>query len=389
MKIGFVSVDDAADIRTWSGIPFHILKHLRELNAEVELFSPLDRNYRRHLVLPGILARVQGKAASLERHPVALRSFARQISIKLREHPVDVVFATSSIPISLLECSQPVIFWTDAVFHQMHGYYDGSFSNLTAAALERNRWQEEEALRRCTIAAYSSTWAAEAAKKLTDPEKIRLLPFGPNMPSQRTGEQIAAAAREKRERGPRSCQLLFVGSDWERKGGDTATETAKLLNEAGIATRLRVVGAKPARILPDFVEPFGFIDKNSPDGLRRLSDLYSEADFFILPSRAEASAIVFCEANSFGLPVVSYATGGVQDYVRNNVSGFCLPPGSPASRFAEIISVALTTPGLYQRLSLGAYHEFTTRLNWPRSVGLLFECCQQAVDKNLTSVGCK
>lgn len=384
MRIGFVGIEDTADVRSWSGIPFHMLKHLREQNVEVELFSPLARNYRRRLILPGVLARIRGKQASLERHPLALRSFAKQLSKKLREHRVDIVFTTGSIPITLLECPQPIILWTDAVFHAMLGYYPGGFSNLTSAAVRRSKWQEEEALRRCAIAAYSSTWATQTAKELTEPQKIRLLPFGPNISSTYSAEQIASVAQEKRERGPRSCELLFVGVDWERKGGDTAIKTAKLLNQAGIVTRLRIVGAKPKQVLPEFAEYLGFIDKNSSDGLRRLSDLYFEADFFILPTHAETAGIVFCEASSFGIPTITYATGGVEDYVRNDVSGVCLPPGSPASCFAEGIVRVLSTPGCYQKLSSGAFQEFKTRLNWPNSVRILLEFCREALDKKLT-----
>ena len=181
--------------------------------------------------------------------------------------------------------------------------YTGGFANLTNAAVRRSKWQEEEALRRCAIVAYSSAWAAGTAKDLTAPRKVRLLPFGPNTPSEYSAQQIASFAQARRERGACNCELLFVGVDWERKGGNTAFETARLLNEAGTATRLRVVGAKPAQALPQFVEYLGFIDKNSPDGLRRLTDLYCEADFFILPTLAETAGIVFCEANSFGVPL--------------------------------------------------------------------------------------
>ena len=205
MRIGFVSVDDAADVKSWSGIPFHILKHLREQGAEVELYSPLARDYRRRLILPGALARIRGRQASLERHPIALRSFARQLSIMLREHPVDVVFTTGSIPITLLECPQPIILWTDAVFHAMYEYYTGGFANLTNAAVRRSKWQEEEALSRCAIVAYSSAWAAETAKDLTAPRKVRLLPFGPNTPSEYSAQQIASFAQARRR--ARSLQL--------------------------------------------------------------------------------------------------------------------------------------------------------------------------------------
>lgn len=381
MKIGFVCVEDATDVKSWSGIPFQILEHLREQNVEIELFSPLKRDYRRRLILPGALARIQGRPALFDKHPVASRSFARQLLIKLRENPVDVVFSTNSAPITLLECAQPIVLWTDAVFHSLHDYYHGSFTNLTNEVVQRSKRQEEEALRHCAIAAFSSTWATEAAKRLTDPQKVRMLPFGPNVPSQHSEEQIALAAKKRRERGPGECELLFVGIDWPRKGGDIAIEVARLLNEKGIMTRLRLVGGKPAQALPDFVEHLGFIDKNSKDGLHRLSDLYCEADFFILPTRAEAAGIVFCEANSFGVPSLTYATGGVPDYVRNDVNGVCLPPGAPASRFAEAISEILSTPGRYQGLSSGAFHEFRTRLNWPNSIRLLLEFCKQALEE--------
>ena len=383
MRIGFVCVEDATNIRSWSGTPHHILEHLRKQNADVTLFTPLDQTFKLGLILHKVLARVQGRQTSLDRYPVAARSYAKQLSLKLREHPVDVVFTTSSIPITLLVCPQPIILWTDAVFHAMQGYYPEVFSNLNNADVRRGKWQEEEALRRCAIAAYSSTWATETAKELIDPKKIRMLPFGPNISSQHTEEQIAALAQKKRERGPRSCELLFIGADWKRKGGDIAIETARILNQSGVVTRLRVVGAKPTQAVPDFVEYLGFIHKNSQEGLRRLYDLYDETDFLILPTSAEAAGIVFCEASSFGVPSISYATGGVPDYVRNEINGVCLPPGSPASSFAESITQILSMPGAYNKLSLGAFHEFKTRLNWPNSVRLLLEFCQQALDKNL------
>ena len=144
----------------------------------------------------------------------------------------------------------------------------------------------------------------------------------------------------------------------ERKGGQTAVETAQLLNDAGIATTLRVVGKPPQGQFPDFVEFLGVINKNSNEGLERLVDLYRSADFFILPTKAEAAGIVFSEASSFGLPSLTSPTGGVPDYVKNGVNGECFAPGTPASQFAESIKRMLLNADEYEALSAKAFLEY-------------------------------
>jgi glycosyltransferase involved in cell wall biosynthesis len=176
-----------------------------------------------------------------------------------------------------------------------------------------------------------------------------------------------------------TCHLLFIGVDWVRKGGAIAVEVARLLNEAGIATKLTVVGCRPEEATPEFVNVLGFISKSTSDGKTQLQTLLRQADFFILPSLAEAAGIVFCEASAFGLPSLSYATGGVPDYVRNGVNGVCLPVGTPASEFATAIQEILENPGQYEALCLGAYNEYQTRLNWQTSIRALVDLCQRAL----------
>src|SRR6266567_459215 len=99
LKIGFVSAWDASDITARSGVPYHMLMHLKKQNVQVEVFSPLNNAFKCLL---------------------ALRSYASQIERLMRKRPVDVILSTNSIPVSLLNCRQPVLIWADAVFHQMH-----------------------------------------------------------------------------------------------------------------------------------------------------------------------------------------------------------------------------------------------------------------------------
>lgn len=364
-------------MRTWSGTPFNMLAHMRAQNVDVEVLSPLITRAKFVLAPFKIISMARNQSVTLDHFPVVLRAYARQIERFVQERSIDVVFSTSTIPVTLLRCDKPIVTWTDAVFHSMVDYYGGGFSNLTPTAAARGKWQEETALRNCSVAVFGSTWARDGAARLTDPAKLRVLPFGSSLPTYETEADVARLSAEKRFGRKDQCKLLFVGVNWERKGGAIAVETARLLNESGIRTRLLVVGSHPDGEMPSFVDVVGFIDKNSESGKRQLIELYRSADFLILPTKAEAAGIVFCEASSFGLPSLTFATGGVPDYVRNRVNGVCFAPESSASDFAAEIQRLLTEPSAYRALALHAFHEYQSRLNWPSSIRQLIELCSQ------------
>ncbi len=59
------------------------------------------------------------------------------------------------------------------------------------------------------------------------------------------------------------CKLLFIGVDWERKGGDVALKVVELLNNMGVQTELHIVGCDPEGSMPTFVVRHGFIPKKT------------------------------------------------------------------------------------------------------------------------------
>lgn len=378
MRVGFVSILDASDVGSWSGIPLQILTQMKAQGADFELLSPMRTRVKYLLAPIWLTAKLNNTSVTLDHFKPVLRAYGRQIERFVRDKKIDVVFCPSTIPITLADCRKPIVTWTDAVFHAMHDYYSGNFGNMRIDAIRRGEWQEETALRNCSIAAYASAWAVNGARQITEPSKLRVLPFGSSLPVHHTFEEVVRSAKEKRARRKNSCELLFVGVNWQRKGGEIAVETARLLNEAGIETKLRVVGSKPPGELPSFVEVLGFISKNSEDGKRRLVDLFRSADIFILPTNAEAAGIVFAEASSCGLPCVTYATGGVTEYVKNGINGVCLEPGAPASRFADEIQRILENSDGYEALAAGAFREYEGRLNWKTSVRHLLQLCAES-----------
>ncbi|MDX1374437.1 MAG: glycosyltransferase family 4 protein [Burkholderiales bacterium] len=126
--------------------------------------------------------------------------------------------------------------------------------------------------------------------------------------------------------GPRDTVFLFVGTDFERKGLDTAIEALAHANSqafwlvvigqdrdlaryeaqarrAGVAARVRFVGAR------EDVRPY-----------------YAAADCFVLPSRYDPFPNAVLEALAMGLPAIVSERCGAAEVLRERGGGFVTPP---------------------------------------------------------------
>ena len=68
-------------------------------------------------------------------------------------------------------------------------------------------------------------------QSLTD--KISVLEFGANITTQ---------SYNKSQKKDQALHILFLGVDWQRKGGDIAIETCKILNAQGIKSIIHIIG---------------------------------------------------------------------------------------------------------------------------------------------------
>jgi glycosyltransferase involved in cell wall biosynthesis len=124
----------------------------------------------------------------------------------------------------------------------------------------------------------------------------------------------------------------------------------------------------------------GFLNKNDPQDRLRLEKIYRHSDFFLLPTRAECYGIVFCEANAYGLPVLSTATGGIPEIVRNGVNGFLLPLEARGEAYAAHILSIFGNPAKYRKMRAASREQFETRLNWDAWGKRMNEILWSAVD---------
>ncbi|MBK1882342.1 glycosyltransferase family 4 protein [Luteolibacter pohnpeiensis] len=376
MKLAYVSPYASNDVHAWSGLVFYIRKALEDADFEVETTDGLEE-----------CGRVAGKIKELayrylarkrfvrNRAPKVLDHYARQVEAGLARIDPDVIFSPGTVPLAHLETDRPIVFWTDATFAGLTDYY-GLFSKLCRQSRRDGNRMEQAALDRCSLAIYSSRWAADTALQQydVDPRKVKVVPFGANLVGRRTSEQVEKMLQQK-DWG--SCKLLFIGVEWERKGGSIALETARALNALGLRTELHVVGCEPPGLTPDFVIRHGFISKKSAEGRARLEQLLTAAHFLIVPSRAECYGLVYAEASAYGLPSLAADTGGVSSVVRNAVNGQLFPLEAGGEEYAEYIGSQLGSRRNYESLCRSSFNEYEEQLNWDVAGGRVAEMVRE------------
>lgn len=360
-RIAYVTTYDAHDVHAWSGTVNAIAKCLISAGFELDLIGLRSPAQLRTKAMK-LAWRAAGARLLRDREPLLTRGYATQAAQRLKSLDHDVVFSPGTVPIGHLETSKPIVFWTDATFDGLVDYYR-EFTGLSRRTLRNGHALEQSALDRCSLAIYSSEWAANSALDhyQVDPRKVHVVPFGANISDEPAREDVMMAIDR---RDPEQCAFLFVGVDWERKGGEVAVAAVEAMNRDGMRAELHVVGCLPPRRLPSFVKIHGFISKREPAGRQQLAALYARAHFVIGPSDADCTPIAFGEACCHGVPLLVTDTGGVGSLVRNGVNGHLLPPGASGEAYARIALEVLRDPKEYRRLAQGARREYETRLNW-------------------------
>lgn len=385
MKIAYVTISDPADRYAWSGINHTIASLLRQAGAEVLPVGPLRPFQRWPAKARTLAARLRpgGKSRYLWTvNPGLLRAYGRQVERELTRLRPDVVFSPGTQPIAYLSARWPTVFWTDAPFGAMRGYYKW-YKGVSSASLRDGMACDDRALHACRAACYSSDWAAGAAVSAhgVAPGKVHVLPFGANLDRETLSDELPDLAVH---RLGTPWRFLFVGVEWERKGGDLALAVVRELNERGYPSELIVAGCQPPaslRPLPAYVRLEGFISQHTSEGRRRLADLFESALFYLMPSRAEAYGIVFCEANAHGVPCLSTRTGGIPTIVQDGRNGQLFDPDAPAAEYVDFV-LRHTDANAYLALVQRSLEAYRDRLSWkvnlPRLTRILAEAAGAA-----------
>ncbi len=166
-------------------------------------------------------------------------------------------------------------------------------------------------------------------------------------------------------RGPPT--ILFVGKQFDRKGGDLLLQAFETVRLELPDARLVIVGPPDLRVDCPGAENLGYLRRDRPQEWARLRQAYLEADVFCLPTRFEPFGIAFLEAMFFGLPCIGPNAWAIPEIIQQGETGFLVEPENPSALATAILRV-LEHPEEARALGEAGRRRAVTTFTWEATV---------------------
>jgi hypothetical protein len=336
LKVVLASIGDPWAPSTWSGVTAGVLGGLAELGVQAR---PLDLELRRGveqaLLLAGAATTVNRYDAHSAAATMAVRSFlARR---RLAGTDVDGVIQVGST--FMLPPTIPYVTLEDMTVRQGRRTHP-VFSRMSVRATvawERRRAAVYAGARMCAVASH---WAAESlmADYGVEPERVAVVGFG--------ATHVTPSVR----RSWSPPRFLFVGIDWERKGGPLLLRAFARVRASTPDATLDLVGGHP-HVEQEGVVAHGVLSQSRPDDRERMRELFARASCLVVPSLVEPFGIVYVEAGSAGIPSIVSREGGALDIIGSQ-GGEAVRPGDEDGLVAAM--VRLSDPETARRMGQAA-----------------------------------
>lgn len=360
-QIALLTSVDPLDKTKLSGTTYYLYRTLHENLGEVECLGPIYPT-KTFLKIARKFFKLFGRKYHIEHSLILSYQYKKIIEKKLKTKQFDLIIASrASAELALLNTQIPIIYYTDTTFHSLYNYYSW-FSNFMQLSVWEGNRVEKLALEKSAALIFASEWAANSAIQHyhINPGKINIIPFGPNL------DFIPASQEVSYERTREVCRLLFLGVEWERKGGSIAFETMLALKSMGIPVLLTVCGCiPPVDFKDESMQVIPYLNKNIEEDCVRLAELLQSHHFLLLPTRAECFGVVFAEASAYALPSLTTDTGGISSAVHQGENGFRFSLDAPASEYASQVAELFTHyEAAYLPLTKRTRDFYDKHLNW-------------------------
>jgi glycosyltransferase involved in cell wall biosynthesis len=277
---------------------------------------------------------------------------ARRVAAAHPGYNACLMYGTTCVP----PLAVPTYSYLDATVAQVAAAGGWEFARFSAAKRRRILAFQRRVFQASTAVLPRTAWAASSvvADYGLPPERVTVVGAGANH------------AAEPPPHGPYDTRtILFVGIDFERKGGPLLVEAFRRVRARIPDARLRIVGCTPAVDVPG-VEVIGPISKDAPGGLARLLALYSEASVFCMMSHFEPFGIVMVEAQQAGVPCVAPDRFAFPEIVVDGETGR-LTRGYDAGELAQVLCEMLTDPAGLARMGAAARARAAREWTWARA----------------------
>lgn len=167
-------------------------------------------------------------------------------------------------------------------------------------------------------------------------------------------------------------RALFIGSDFERKGGEVLLQAWPEVRRHIPDACLMVFG-RPTCTMPDGVDVQTVAwDRES------IWRALSETSLFVMPAHCETWGDVFLEAMAYGIPCIGAAGDAMPEIIEDGRTGFVIPRGDAVS-LAERIVKLFGDPDLRREMGIAGRARVEQRFQWGPIVQRLATELEQAV----------
>ncbi|HEY1334762.1 MAG TPA: glycosyltransferase family 4 protein, partial [Myxococcaceae bacterium] len=165
------------------------------------------------------------------------------------------------------------------------------------------------------------------------PERVTTTYAGPNLDLSRIPDRSRLPGVDA------PPTVLFIGREFERKGGDLLLQAFARVRAKIPGARLVLVGPQALSVAEPGVTNLGLLRKDDPREWAQLIAAYRSADVFCFPTRYEPFGIVILEAMLFGLPCVATRTGAIPEMIKDGETGYLVPPEDVDTLTARLLTL--------------------------------------------------
>lgn len=360
VRVGFLSILDPFDKRAWSGTHYRMKNSLESEFEHVKIIAPIASKKYINTMVRGIdkIHRILfNKKFNKHQNMIISLHNAKQLRNKLKD--VDVLFVpSSSTLLPFLNTTIPICTFEDATFDLLLDYYP-NYSSFSKLAITESKYVFKRSVKKATFSIYSSNWAANSAKQIygLSNKQVFEVGFGPNI------DVIPERKDVLNKDFTKTINILFLAKDWSRKGGEIVIETFHTLLKQGMDVSLTICGCIPPKNYPE-VSVIPFLNKNLNEDLKKFNEIIAQTHLLFVPTRADCTPIVFCEAAAYGIPVLTTDTGGVSSIIEDGANGYSMPYDSEIENYVSRIKFLMNDVSLFKRMSESSRSKFEKELNW-------------------------
>jgi len=358
IHLGWISCYDVEHPKDgWQEASARLMHAVRMQTERVNVMGPVDGG-RDTIVMwkSRLLTATSGKRLVWSHSDKTLKQFAQSVGSAIRGDDSDLYMFYGNAEFLKTRLEKPYACYTDTAFVPFLDTYHGG-RNYSTSELDRLRQLEGEWLRQAAMVFTSSEYARNVMLENynLDREQIAAVGIGANIDYL---DSLPAPSG-------RRTAVLFVATDFERKGGRLAVDVVELARRQIPDLTLEVIGQDvPEECCRDFVRSHGWIDKKTAAGKERFESLMKECSLYLLLSSADLTPIAICEAFAYAVPVLAVAVGGIPEMIRDGETGWLTNVDSTAQDVAERLVAALTDDAKRSICAQRGREAYETTWNW-------------------------